>query len=186
MAINSDNNPYAAPAVLDNIPEPPAPPGFINKAFVLQAAWMLAVLLNLPVPVMLGESAVSDPRAMVGMPLGIAAVYLPGIWLCLKRAGLMWRLIVGSSITALFQFYPIPHMLIGMIAMGISQVIFDPHGTTRDISSLPEATLVTILTGIGLIIPSLLMGTALFAAFRIKVFDVSSDKHPIQARSASE
>lgn len=171
MTTESDENPYAAPAVLDNIAEAPAQPGLINKPIVLQAVWILAVLLNLPVPVMLGESAVSDPRAMVGMPLGIAAVYLTGVWICLKRAGLMWRLIVGSSITALCQFSPIPHMLVGMIAMGVSQVIFDPYRTTRDISSLPEAALVTILTGLGLIIPSVLMGTALFAVFRIKVFD---------------
>lgn len=171
MTTDSDDNPYAAPAVSDNIEVGSEPSGFINSPTVLQAAWLLAVLLNLPVPVMLGKSAVSDPRAMVGLPLGIAAVYIAGFWVCLQRTGLMWRLIVGSSITALCQFVPVAHMMIGMMAMGISQAIFDPYRTTRDISSLPEAALATVLTGLGLIVPSLLMGAGLFAVFRIKVFD---------------
>ncbi len=185
MATSPDENPYSAPTVADTIETPPSGRRW-GPTPVLQAAWALAVLLNLPVPMMLSESALSDPRAFVGVPFGIAVVYLTGVFCCLCRAGIMWRLVVGSGVTALSQFIPLAHMMIGMLAMGISEAIFDPSRNSRDISSLPEAAFATILTGLGLIAPSLLMGAGIFAIFRISCFDASSDKHPIQARSASE
>lgn len=176
MTTDTDDNPYAAPIVSEITTESHKPPGLINKPSVLQTAWLLAVLLNLPVPIMFGESAVSDARALVGLPLGIAAVYFTGVLVCLQRSGPMWRLIVGSGITALSQFFPFAHMMIGLLAMGLSESIFDPDRSTRDISSLPEAALATILTGLGLILPSLLMGAGVFVIFRIKVFDAQPNK----------
>jgi hypothetical protein len=176
MTTESDENPYAAPAVAESLQSAPETSGFVRSRMNLHVAWLLAVLFNLPVPVMLGESAVSDPRAIVGLPLGIMAVYFAGVFCCLQRAGLMWRLIVGSGITALGQFIPFAHMMIGIMAMGISEAIFDPDRNSRDISSLPEAASATVLTGLGLIILSLMMGAALFAVFRIRAFDTQPYK----------
>jgi hypothetical protein len=97
MTTESDENPYAAPAVAESLQSAPETSGFVRSRMNLHVAWLLAVLFNLPVPVMLGESAVSDPRA-------------------------------------------------------------------------------TVLTGLGLIILSLMMGAALFAVFRIRAFDTQPYK----------
>ena len=83
----------------------------------------------------------------------------------------MWRLIVGSAFTALSQIWPMLHMLVGIVAMGISKFIFDANREREQIEAVPEVVLTTLLTGIGLILPSIVMGLIFLMLFRIRVFD---------------
>ncbi len=163
----NDANPYAAPMVHDFSSSGETTTTFFTKPIVLQSAWLLAVLINLPIPVMFGSGVVVGP-ARFGMLLGIIAVYAVGVWCCTMQSGTMWRLIVGSLLTALSQLWPVLHMFVGLIAMGISRAIF--FVVDENFTRIPEVISATILTGIGLILPSFAFGLVGIAVFRIRAF----------------
>lgn len=80
----------------------------------------------------------------------------------------MRRLTVGAMITSVSQFWPMAQMLIGLLAISISAAIFSVDNNGRgvgDLNSFPAVVLATILTGIGLIIPSLIVGMIAVAIF---------------------
>ena len=181
MNAEQDLNPYQAPSAHSPLPVAQSPSTFFQKPVVVQSAWLLAVAINLPMPLMLGFDATSDGAARLGMPIGIVTVYGIGVWICLHRAEVMWRLIVGSIFTALTQIWPVLHMLVGIVAMGISKLIFDPGREREQIEALPEVVFTTLLTGIGLILPSLVMGLIFLMFFGIRVFD---QKPPVQSKVA--
>lgn len=171
MNVEQDINPYEAPSAHSPLPAAQSPSTFFQKPRVVQSAWFLAVAINLPLPLWLGFNATADGAARLGMPIGIVTVYGTGVWICSHRPEVMWRLIVGSMFTAVTQFLPILHMLVGIAAMGISKFIFDAKREREQIESIPEAVLSTLLTGVGLILPSLVMGLIFVMLFRIRVFD---------------
>lgn len=173
MNLEQDINPYEAPSAHSPLPVAQSPSTFFQKPAVVQSAWFLAVAINLPIPLMFGFSMTAEGAAL-GMLIGIAMVYLAGAWICLHRPEVMWRLIVGSAFTAIGQIWPILHMLVGMIAMGISKFLFNAGRETDQINAIPEVVLTTLLTGIGLIMPSLVMGLMFLMVFRIRVFDQKS------------
>ena len=181
MNAEKDLNPYEAPSAHSPLPVAQSPSTFFQKPVVVQSAWLLAVAINLPMPLMLGFDATSDGAARLGMPIGIVTVYGIGVWICLHRAEVMWRLIVGSIFTALTQIWPVLHMLVGIVAMGISKLIFDPGREREQIEAIPEVVFTTLLTGIGLILPSLAMGLIFLMFFGIRVFD---QKPPVQSKVA--
>ena len=171
MNVEQDINPYEAPSAHSPLPVAQSPSTFFQKPVVVQSAWFLAVLMNLPMPLLLGFDATAEGAARLGMPIGIVTVYGIGVWICLHRAEVMWRLIVGSIFTALTQIWPVLHMLVGIVAMGISKFIFDANREREQIEAVPEVVLTTLLTGIGLILPSIVMGLIFLMLFRIRVFD---------------
>ena len=171
MNMEQDINPYEAPSAHSPLPAAQTPSTFFQKPVVVQSAWFLAVLINLPMPLLLGFDATADGAARLGMPIGIVTVYGIGVWICLHRAEVMWRLIVGSIFTALTQIWPVLHMLVGIVAMGISKFIFDANREREQIEAIPEVIFTTLLTGIGLILPSLVMGLIFLMLFGIRVFD---------------
>ena len=169
--LQQDANPYEAPLALGELPAAQPPSAFFQKPAVVQTAWFLAVAINLPMPLLLGFDATAEGAARLGMPIGIVTVYGIGVWICLHRAEVMWRLIIGSIFTALTQIWPVLHMVIGIVAMGISKFIFDANREREQIEAVPEVVLTTLLTGIGLILPSIVMGLIFLMLFRIRVFD---------------
>lgn len=169
--MEQDINPYAAPSVHSPLPVAHSPSRFFQKRWIVQSAWLLAVAINLPIPLMLGYSCTAAGASRLGMFIGIAAVYGTGVWICLHQAEVMWRLIVGSIFTALSQIWPVFHMLIGAAAMAVSKFIFDSNREHNQIEAIPEVVLSTLLTGIGLIIPSIVMGLTFLMVFSIRVFD---------------
>lgn len=179
MNVEQDINPYEAPSADIPLPVAQSPSTFFQKPVVVQSAWVLAVLINVPVPLMSGFSFTAAGAARLGMLIGIAAVYGAGVWICLHRADVMWRLMIGSMFTALSQFWPILHMLVGAAAMAASRFIFDPDRRTEKIEAIAEVVLTTLLTGIGLIIPSLLTGLIFLMLFGIRIFDM---KQPLPGK----
>ena len=182
MNLEQDINPYEAPSAHSPLPVAQSPSTFFQKRGVVQTAWFLAVAINLPIPLMFGFSFTAEGAARLGMLIGIAAVYGTGVWICLHKAEVMWRLIVGSVFTALSQIWPMLHMLVGIVAMGISKFIFDADRERDQIEAIPEVVLSTLLTGLGLIIPSFVMGLIFLMVFRIRVFD----QKPIQPGAGAE
>jgi hypothetical protein len=171
MNAEQDTNPYEAPSANSPLPVAQSPSTFFQQPWVVQSAWILAVAINLPVPIMFGFSFTAAGAARLGMLIGVAVVYGIGVWICLHQASVMWRLIVGSMLTALSQIWPMLHMMVGAIAMGVSKFIFDPERGREQIEAIPEVVLTTLLTGIGLIVPSLVMGLIVLMLFSIRVFD---------------
>lgn len=180
--LQQDANPYEAPSALGVLSAAQPPSVFFQKPAVVQTAWFLAVSMNLPIPLWLGFDVTSDGAARIGMPIGILTVYGTGVWICSHRPEVMWRLIVGSIFTALTQIWPIFHMLVGIVAMGVSKFIFDPNREREQIEAIPEVVLTTLLTGIGLILPSLVMGLIFLMVFRIRLFD----RNPMQPGAGAE
>jgi hypothetical protein len=134
----------------------------------LRFAWPTAVVLHLPVPLWFGWFVAAGGIARLGMFAGIAIVYGIGRRLCSSNPWLMKRLAVGSMITSVSQFWPMAQMLIGMFAISVSAAIFSVNNSGRgpgELDSFPGVALATILTGLGLIIPSLIVGMVAVAIF---------------------
>jgi len=130
-------------------------------------------VVNLPIPLIFGFD-VTDESRWIGMLFGIAAVYLCGFWGCNVMPRIMYRLNIGSSLVAVSQFFPILHIIVGSMAVDVSKPLFgEAQRTSGDMTGIAEITSATILTGIGLIIPSLAMGTVIVAVFRL---DRNSDR----------
>ncbi len=115
------------------------------------------VAVNLPVPLFWG-SAVSEGPAEVGMLIGIALVTPVGMVLCGGQPIPMRRLCHGSIVVALSQFYPVLHMCVGTIALTICRGMEDLDGLGPNLTGTLQVTAATILTGLGLILPSLILG----------------------------
>jgi hypothetical protein len=134
----------------------------------LRWGWPTAVVLHLPVPLWFGWMVTANGLPKLGMFFGIAIVYWIGRRLCSGSPWLMKRLCIGAMITSVSQFWPIAQMFIGAYAISISGTIFSVDnfgGGPGNMNSLPGVVLATILTGIGLIIPSLAVGMMAMAIF---------------------
>ena len=169
MSVEQDQNPFAAPAVQDNATNSLRASDSLKPRF----AWFCMFVINLPIPVFLGFGVTSE-AGRIGMLLGIAAVYLCGFWSCNVMPRIMYRLNIGSSLVAVSQFFPMLQTIVGVKAVGISSAVFGgAQRTSGHLTGIAEITSATILTGIGLIIPSLAMGTVIVAVFRL---DRNSDR----------
>ena len=161
MSVEQDQNPFAVPMVRDS----PAISPLHERPLRPHFAWFCMVIVNLPIPLLFGFGVTSD-AGRIGMLIGIAAVYVCGFWGCNVMPRIMYRLNVGSILVAVSQLWPMLHMSVGMMAVGISQAAFGGTlGTTGNMTGIAEIACATILTGIGLIIPSVVLGTIIVAIF---------------------
>ena len=144
----SDVNPYAAPTVQAVEVESTGR----ASAHMATVAWLMAVLINLPVPVMLGISCTRGP-GQIGMLIGVLAFAGVGLILCRRVPSLMKSISLGSLVTAISQFFLILHMYVGMAAITICKL----GAANGDLTGVVEITMTTVLTGVGLIIPSLIL-----------------------------
>ena len=163
----TDDNPFAPPTV----PPEPAPWIQPERRWGLILLWMVMFAVNLPVAVMFGRSACDWPAAF-GMVVGCALINVTGLWLCRTSPHFMLRLCLGSIAVAVSQFFPVLHMIVGMIAVGISRSICNLSIEMSDpirgnMTGLDEVTLSTLLTGLGLILPSVAMGYLIGMVFRL-------------------
>ena len=134
----SDVNPYAAPTV------------------------QAVEVINLPVPVKLGISCTRGP-GQIGMLIGVLAFAGVGLILCRRVPSLMNSISLGSLVTAISQFFLILHMYVGMAAITICKL----GAANGDLTGVVEITMATVLTGVGLIIPSLVVGVLIGGLVRL-------------------
>lgn len=111
------------------------------------------VVLNIPVPLMLG-AATCDGWANLGMPAGILLVAVVGYVLCNSYPIPMRNLSRGSIVVAISQLMPLLHIYVGSFAVRLCSG-FDGDG---NLDGWLQVTLATIITGLGLILPSLAFG----------------------------
>jgi hypothetical protein len=160
-----ETNPFVAPSTGPQT-------SFVSRAEEqarwLRWAWPTAVVIHLPVPLWFGWLVSEGGIPKLGMFVGITFVFWIGKRLCPGSPWLMKRLSVGALITSVSQFWPMAQMLIGMFAISVSGMLFSVDNYGRgpgQLNSLPGVVLATILTGIGLIIPSLVVGMIVIAIF---------------------
>lgn len=146
-----DENPYAAPA-LHEIPTPEQLPTNLKG---LRIRWCVMVAVNVPLPAFFGLQATSG-AGRIGMPIGIVFVAVIGLALCPRFPRVMSNLCRGAVLTAFSQFYPVMHMFIGIMAIGICHNI---PGYDGNMSGVFQITMATLITGAGLILASLIVGT---------------------------
>jgi hypothetical protein len=146
-----NENPYAAPPTTEQIEAPPPTEG--RRA--PYALWIAVVLINLPVPVMFGMTTTTG-FGRIGMPFGILLVGAVGLLLCKEYRVMMRNLSMGAIATALSQFYPVLHIFVGIMATGICGGTTDRASPGMD--GIIQITVATIITGVGLILPSLVVG----------------------------
>lgn len=152
-------NPYAVEAAAI---EPVVDASPSNGLLWRRVAWGAVVLFNLPIPLMFGTS-VCKAGSVIGMPIGILIVLLTGLWCCRGTPKAMTMLNSGAVVTALSQFWPVAHTMIGSFAVGISQLVFDRNPNTLNLTRVVSATSATLLTGAGLILLSFIFGAILMA-----------------------
>jgi cobalamin synthase len=155
---NPDDNPFAPPSV-QSIPVTDVQ----RPALGWLIFWMIVFCANLPLPVWLGVTVTSSP-GHIGMIFGCLVVNVTGIWLCRVAPYFMLRLSVGALPVALSQFFGVLHMFVGMAAVAVSRWILNPFAGSLsgdmigEMTRVDEVTVATILTGIGLILPSIAIG----------------------------
>lgn len=156
-------NPFAAPTAADPVIESDRAE---KDERWLRWGWPLAVAIHLPIPLFFGWTISGEGLPRLGMFFGIALVYFVGRRLIPSRRWFMRRLTIGAFITSISQIWPVGQTMIGIVAIMISKAIFrdaafgviGTSGAPRELGNLPAVMSATVLTGLGLILPSFLVG----------------------------
>lgn len=160
MSSETENdNPYSPPAPINN--EVLVEDSASVNVRGLRIRWCVVTLVNVPIPVMFGMGTTTG-AGQLGMPVGIGVVLAIGLALCSRFPRTMSNLCRGAVLTALSQFYPMLHIVIGMLAVTICKW---PSSSVGDLSGIFEGTLATLITGAGLIAVSLIFGIVMTLIF---------------------
>lgn len=112
-----EHNPYEAPrsAVATG---PRAGPAGRRGAVVLHLAWVAVFAANLIVPLLFGWG-MAGPRGRSGLVAAAALILGLGSGLCYYRRDLAAPLVVGATLVALTQLFPLLQILAGVVGVGI-------------------------------------------------------------------
>lgn len=171
----SSTNPYEVTAEFEAAAEEPGSDVVSPRRLV--TTWILVFLINLPVPVMFGSSVVASAGGYAGMALGCLLWCGLGLILCFGRhARHIQATIRGGWLVALTQFYPVLHMLIGLLAGVLVGAVFDAGSSGRGPMNLTSNTVtwdmlistsMTLVTGAILILEALIIGTVITLIMRV-------------------
>jgi hypothetical protein len=130
--------------------------------------WTVIFSLNLIVPLLLSTALTQDGGG-VGVAFGIAALWMMGLAGCFLPRSFRKSMLVGGSIAALTQIFPILQLLCGSIAIASWQKLTGLSVEKPD--SLIELSTfgITVLTGQFLIASSTIMVLILSAILRIRI-----------------
>jgi hypothetical protein len=117
----------------------------------LQMKWLIVFLLNLPVVLFCAMVCVSG-AATLGVATAVPMVAILGWTCCLWFPQTMRQIVIGGSATAIFQFFPLPQMLAGSIALEVcEQMGLAGSYDTGPIESFSGGFLATIITAVCLL-----------------------------------
>lgn len=172
--MNSDN-PYEVTAAIEPASEEQTPDIVSPRRLV--TTWIVVFLVNLPIPVMFGGYVVDSPGGYMGMAVGCVLWCSLGIFLCYGRhARHVQATIRGGWLVALTQFYPMLHMLIGMLAAVLVSAVFEAGSSGRGPVNFTSnsatwdlliSTSMTLVTGAILITEALIIGTVITLLIRV-------------------
>jgi hypothetical protein len=161
--MNAETNPYLAPsAVSGPISESKKPK---NLKVILLIVWPFVFMANMILPMLFGWDLL-DKAGSIGVLCATLALLIPG-WLLIA----IWptagkRLIVGAILVALLQFFPVLHIILGVIAFEVTAYL----GQATEMNDLQSASIdtefggfiITMLVGSGLLVIAIGMGTILY------------------------
>lgn len=158
------DNPYQSPLSENNAPLHPSASSDLTQLLV---AWPFLLAINLGVPLMFGWPMV-EQHGKLGLVVAIALFAVGGWLLCFYSPAVARRLLVGSIVIAATQLFPILHMIVGIIAIGIVErtghgEIADDFAGGDQITSAFGGFLATTITGCALAVCALGAGYVILA-----------------------
>jgi hypothetical protein len=165
--MTDNSNPYRP---LDSIEETPSDENQVSEGLdaVAFVAWPVVFGLNMIVPLAFGWDLARDHGRM-GVCIAALFLLVAGWILCLRQRSIARKLILGATVTALSQFFPVFQFLAGIVAFAIAVSLGVAADGSDDgpieITSELGGFVVTVLVGgmllIGAAITGLLLGLVL-------------------------
>lgn len=165
--MNAEANPFQPPTSIRSI----APTRFRRTRLrdFLMIAWPFIFGANMIVPLLFGWELVEQSGAL-GVLFASVILLALGWLLFVLWPALALRLTFGSIFTALLQIFPILHMIIGIIAFGITFEL--GQATDMNDQAMPRITselggfIITSVMGCTLLLFATGIGTLFFFIFR--------------------
>lgn len=165
-------NPYDPPLaplpdqVMQEQPEDAVPS---RSRFIV---WPIVFALNLIVPLLFGGQLVRE-NGMIGLSVAVGFFLIAGWYVCYASPAVARRLLVGSSITAITQLFPVIQLIAGILALGavstLGLSVDDGDLGIGQISNDAGAFLATMITGSIIAAVAMLFGlTGVFVGGGIK------------------
>ncbi|MEN1678888.1 MAG: hypothetical protein AAGJ46_04805 [Planctomycetota bacterium] len=158
----ADENPFVSPEADELLgATPTATPSSQQGSWRLVRCWVVVELLNMPMPAMFGWGGTS-PLGRIGMAVGIATLVATGAAITRQSRMIGQSLCIGCAVVALTQLAPMPHMILGMLAMDAMEVVGIesrfPGGGSEPGYGLAGGLLATLFVGVGLAASGLIVG----------------------------
>ena len=139
-----------------------------------QLFWIFALCLNLIVPVLLALN-ITKEHGRAGMMAGIFVLWVAGHFACGKNRKLTYSLVTGSFVFALSQFYPVAHLVTGILSLSFVKLIGLSGQNPNDVGQFNDGIgeinselggfIATLMTGTPLVAVALVIGLGFYAAF---------------------
>jgi len=161
--MNAETNPYLAPIAASGAISESKKPKTLKM--ILLIIWPFIFMANMILPMLFGWDLL-DKAGSIGVLCATLALLIPG-WLLIA----IWpaagkRLIVGAILMTLLQFFPVLHIILGVVAFEVTAYL----GQATEMNDLQSASIdtelggfiITMLVGSGLLAIATGMGTILY------------------------
>jgi hypothetical protein len=142
----------------------------LRTASLQRVGWPLVFLANLPVPVRFGWG-VTDWGGRIGMIAAIGVLYVLGRESMRRVPGLDAMIIWGGTLIALSQFYPVIHILAGVVGIRAAFLLRLVTTEWPGEAGMLAGCIITLLTG------GILMAIAVVAGLSNVVARMLPDPH---------
>lgn len=161
--MNAEANPYLAPGAERG----PISEGNKPKTLsgILLVAWPFVFVANMILPMLFGWDLL-EKAGFAGVLCATLTLLILGWVLIAVGPSVGKRLIVGSIFMALLQFFPVLHIILGVIAFEVTAYL----GQATEMNDLQSASIdtelggfiITAMVGLGLLVTAAGMGTILY------------------------
>ncbi|MFK7817598.1 MAG: hypothetical protein AB8G99_02680 [Planctomycetaceae bacterium] len=123
-------------------------------------SWPLVFGLNLPVVLGCAVVVVTD-QAWLGVCLGAINIFVLGLVVAKSMPRTMKLIVRGGLVTAMFQFFPLPHLIAGSFALEVCTELgltVNPNDTIETVNAIDGGLLLTVLTAAPVLLLALFFG----------------------------
>jgi hypothetical protein len=129
-----------------------------------RAVWVALLVLNLPLPLWLGWDVVNE-FGRCGLIAAIVFVWLLGHLTVHRLGDWLESLLFGGVCTALLQFFPVVHLVAGLIGLDLA-LRLDPAASSSRASAI-GGFLATVFTAAQLLVVAFVIGETFRAVARL-------------------
>lgn len=185
-ALNDVTNPYRPPRDRPD-PVPPQRGDSSKIDRVAFAAWPLALVSNMIVPLFFGLDFTYE-QGRAGMLVATVLFLLAGWGLCYVKPNAARRLIAGSTLTAISQFFPILQIFAGVVAIGIADRMgLSRESTDGNLAQVSElgGFIMTVVVGVILLTVAGAIGVGFALVMPLSWFTPNSRPGPAAVHSTA-